>query len=164
VETAPISVPDAVLDDLRARLARTRMPNQIAGIGWEQGTERDYLAGLLDYWRDNYDWRRTEARLNQWEHRFTSVDGQRLHALHARSSRPNALPLLLVHGWPGSVLELLDVLEPLTRDFHVVAPSLPGFTFSGETTERGWHPRRIASPFVEVMARLGCFAELPAHG
>ena len=86
---------------------------------------------------------------------MTTVEGQRLHVLHTRSDNPDAVPLLLTHGWPGSVLEFLDVLGPLTQDFHVVAPSLPGFTFSGETHERGWHPRRIAGAFGEIMRRLG---------
>jgi pimeloyl-ACP methyl ester carboxylesterase len=155
VEPFLIDVPDAVLDDLRARLQRTRLPNQIEGIGWEQGTERDYLVGLLDHWRDGYDWRRTEARLNEHQQLVTEVDGQRVHLLHLRSPNPDALPLLISHGWPGSVLEFLDVLEPLREDFHVVTPSLPGFTFSGPTSERGWHPRRIAAAFAEVMADLG---------
>jgi hypothetical protein len=155
VEPYLIEVPDEVLDDLRARLEHTRLPNQIEGIGWEQGTERDYLTGLLDHWRDRYDWRLTEARLNAHQQLVTEVDGQRIHVLHARSSNPEALPLLISHGWPGSVLEFLDVLEPLRDDFHVVTPSLPGFTFSGPTSERGWHPRRIAAAFAQVMADLG---------
>ena len=150
-----IAVPDAVLDDLRRRLDQTRLPNQIAGIGWEQGTERGYLVELLDHWRTTYDWRATEARLNSFSQFVTEVDGQRIHLLHARSPDPDAVPLLLTHGWPGSIVEFLDVLGPLTQDFHVVTPSLPGFTFSGETSERGWHPRRIAEAFAEVMRRLG---------
>lgn len=150
-----IDVPEHVLTDLRDRLDRTRLPNQVADIGWEQGTERGYLSGLLDYWRTGYDWRKTEARLNAIPQLITEVDGQRIHLLHARSQNPNAIPLLLSHGWPGSVLEFLDVIEPLTADFHVVAPSLPGFAFSGETSAKGWHPRHIASAFAEVMTRLG---------
>ncbi len=155
MEPFRVDVADAVLDDLRERLARTRLPNQIEGIGWAQGTERGYLAALLDHWRDGYDWRATEARLNAVEQWVTEVDGQRFHLLHARSADPNAIPLLLVHGWPGSVLEFLDVLGPLSERFHVVAPSLPGFTFSGPTSQPGWHPRRIAAALAEVMARLG---------
>lgn len=150
-----ISVPDAVLDDLHARLDRTRLPNQIDGIGWAQGTERAYLADLLDHWRRRYEWRATEARMNAIPQFVTEVDGQRIHLLHTRSQRADAPPLLLIHGWPGSVFEFLDVLKPLTEHFHVVAPSLPGFTFSGPTNERGWHPRRIARAFAEVMAELG---------
>ena len=156
MEPFTVAVPDAVLDDLHARLDRTRLPNQVNGAGWEQGTDRDYLVELLDHWRHRYDWRATEARLNAVPQLVTDVDGQRIHLLHAPVGEPpTPLPLLLTHGWPGSVMEFLDVLGPLTEDFHVVAPSLPGFTFSGETSERGWHPRRIAGAFAELMAGLG---------
>jgi microsomal epoxide hydrolase len=158
-------VDESLLADLRDRLVRTRLPNQIAGVGWEQGTELGYLEELLAYWRDEYDWRACEARLNAFEQMVTEVDGQRLHALVARSPEPGATPLLLVHGWPGSVVEFLDVLGPLTDPvahggeagdaFHVVCPSLPGFGFSGPTHERGWHPRRIASACIELMDALG---------
>ena len=153
MEPFTVAVPDAVLADLHARLDRTRLPNQVSGAGWEQGTDRDYLVELLDHWRHRYDWRATEARLNAVPQLVTDVDGQRIHLLHAvRALTP--LPLLLTHGWPGSVMEFLDVLGPLTEDFHVVAPSLQGFTFSGETSEQGWH-RRIAGAFAELMAGLG---------
>ena len=161
IEPFRIDVGDDVLDDLRARLARTRLPNAVDGIGWEQGTDRDFLVALLDHWRDGYDWRAQEARLNAWEHGRMVVEGQPIHFVHARSPHEGALPLLLVHGWPGSIVEFLDVLPLLTdppdpRDaFHVVAPSLPGFGWSGPTTERGWNPRRIAGAFAEVMAALG---------
>jgi pimeloyl-ACP methyl ester carboxylesterase len=150
-----VAVPDAVLDDLQERLTRSRLPNQIAGIGWGQGTERGFLTDLLDHWSSGYDWRATEARLNAIPQLLTSSGGQRIHLLHARSSNPDAIALLVTHGWPGSVMEFLDVIEPLQRDFHVVAPSLPGFAFSGETSQKGWHPRRIAEAFADVMAELG---------
>jgi microsomal epoxide hydrolase len=160
-----VEVRQAVLDDLHERIDRTRLPNQIAGIGWKQGTELGFLTELVGYWRAHYDWRAAEARLNAFEHVITEVEGQRIHAIHARSPEPDALPLLLVHGWPGSVVEFLDVLGPLTdpaahdgdaRDaFHVIAPSLPGFGFSGPTHETGWHPRRIAGAFIGLMAALG---------
>ena len=155
LEPYRVDVPDATLDDLRARLARSRLPNQIDGIGWAQGTERGYLRDLLDHWRTAYDWRRVEAELGGYEHVRVVVDGQPLHALHARSSSPAAVPLLLVHGWPGSVVEFLDALPGLTEAFHVVAPSLPGYGFSGPTTEPGWHPRRIAAACVELLDALG---------
>lgn len=155
MEPFAVEVPEAVLDDLHGRLERTRLPNQVAGMGWEQGTERAFLQELLDHWRTRYDWRATEARLNAYEQHVTVVDGQRLHLLHARSTRADALPLVITHGWPGSVLEFLDVLEPLRQDFHLVVPSIPGFTFSGETSAPGWHPRRIAAAFAEVLQRLG---------
>ena len=161
----PEPVPQAVLDDLGDRLARTRLPGAVDDIGWTQGTERGYLTELLDYWRDGYDWRACEQRFAAYDEHTTEVDGQRIHALVARSPHPDAVPLLLVHGWPGSVAEFLDVLGPLTDPtahggdasdaFHVVAPSLPGFGWSGPTHERGWHPRRIAEAFVGVMDELG---------
>ena len=165
LEPFRVDVPEPVLIDLRDRLHRTRFPNEVAGAGWTQGTDLSYLRELVGYWLDGYDWRTHEARLNAFPQHTTEVEGQRIHFIHARSPEPAALPLLLVHGWPGSVVEFLDVLGPLTdpvahggdaRDaFHVVAPSLPGYTFSGPTSEPGWHPRRIAAAFVELMAALG---------
>ena len=111
---APVAIPEAVLDDLRDRLARTRLPNQLAGVGWEMGTELGYLETLLAYWQDTFDWRAQEARFNAFEPTATEIDGQRIHFLHARSPEPDALPLLISHGWPGSVAEFLDVLGPLS--------------------------------------------------
>ena len=129
------------------------------------GTERGYLESLLAYWSDTFDWRAQEPRFNAFEPTATEVDGQRIHFLHARSPEPDALPLLISHGWPGSVTEFLDVLGPLsnpradggdpTDAFHVVAPSLPGYGFSGPTHERGWHPRRMAEAFTQIMWDLG---------
>ena len=164
-ESPLLAVPKDVLTDLSSRLAKARLPNQVEGIGWEQGTELRYLEELVRYWRRDFDWRAAESRINAHEHLATAVDGQRIHVLHAPSPERDALPLLLVHGWPGSVVEFLDVLGPL-RDpvahggrksdaFHVVAPSLPGFAFSGPTRERGWHPRRIAQAFGQIMQSLG---------
>ncbi len=167
LELAPfeIAASEADLEDLADRLARTRLPNQVGGIGWDQGTELGYLESLLAYWRDEFDWRAQEARIAAFEHVAGAVDGQRVHALHARSPHADATPLLLVHGWPGSIVEFLDVLGPLTDPtahggdaadaFHVVAPSLPGFGYSGPTSEPGWHPRRMAEAFGELMPALG---------
>jgi microsomal epoxide hydrolase len=155
VELFRVAVPDAALEDLRDRLARTRLPNQVEGIGWDQGTELGFFTGLLAHWRDRYDWRRVEAELNEHEHVRVVVDGQPIHALHARSTSPGALPLLITHGWPGSIVEFLDALPGLRESFHVVAPSLPGYGFSGPTTQPGWHPRRIAAAFVQLMDALG---------
>ena len=155
LEPYHVELPDATLDDLRTRLARTRLPNQLDGIGWEQGTELGYLRDLLAYWREQYDGRRLEDELRRSDHVRVVVDGQPLHALHARSPSPDAVPLLLVHGWPGSIVEFLDALPRLTETFHVVAPSLPGYGFSGPTTTRGWHPRRIAAACVELLDALG---------
>ena len=154
VEPFHVAVPDATLDDLRDRLGRARLPNQVDGIGWDQGTELGFFTGLLAHWRDRYDWRRVEAELNEHEHVRVVVDGQPIHALHAQSTAPDALPLLITHGWPGSIVEFLDALPALRESFHVVAPSLPGYGFSGPTTEPGWHPRRIAAAFVQLMDAL----------
>jgi microsomal epoxide hydrolase len=159
-----VSVPDAALSDLDERLSRWRRPNRVIA-GWEQGTELTYLEELVGYWRDGYDWRTEERRLNGVNHFLTNHEGQRIHFIHARSPHEGALPLILIHGWPGSVVEFLDAIGPLTDPvasggdpddaFHVVAPSLPGYGFSGPTSEPGWHPRRIAGAFARLMADLG---------
>ena len=165
VEPFEIHVDDAVLDDLRDRLTRTRLPDQIAGTGWEYGTPLDYLGELVAYWRDEYDWRTHEAKLNELEHFRTGIDGQSIHFIHARSPHPDATPLLLTHGWPGSIVEFLAVIPMLTHPeahggdggdaFHVVAPSLPGYGFSEATRTSGWDPSRVARAFVALMDRLG---------
>jgi pimeloyl-ACP methyl ester carboxylesterase len=165
IEPYTVAVPQAILDDLRERLERTRWPDQIPGTGWEYGTDLDYLRDLCRYWSTGFDWRMAEARLNAWPNGITVVEGQPVHFIHARAERPDALPLLVLHGWPGSVAEMLHVIEPLRHPvagngdgsdaFHVVCASLPGFGFSGPTSERGWHPRRIAGAMAELMARLG---------
>jgi pimeloyl-ACP methyl ester carboxylesterase len=155
VESFEIRVDDEVLDDLRRRLAATRFPDQIEGTGWEYGIPTSYVRDLVEYWRESYDWRAQEARLNQFDHFRTTIDGQSIHFIHARSPRADALPLLIVHGWPGSIVEFLDVIPRLTDEFHVVAPSLPGYGFSEPTRTRGWDPTRIARAFMELMSRLG---------
>jgi microsomal epoxide hydrolase len=165
IEPYRVDVPDAVIVDLRERLERTRFPNQVRGTGWDMGTELGYLRELLDYWRDDFDWLAVEARLNALGNFVTEVDGQRVHFLHVRSPEPDALPVVISHGWPGSVVEFLDVIGPLTDPrahggdpadaFHVVAPSLPGYGFSGPTSEPGWTTRRMAGAFAQIMAELG---------
>ena len=160
-----IDVPQAALDDLHDRLARTRWPDELPGVGWDYGVPLDYLRGLAEHWRTSYDWRAQEARLNTHPQFTTTVDGQNIHFLHVRSAAPDALPLLLTHGWPGSVAEFLDVIGPLTepgshggdpRDaFHLVIPAIPGFGFSGPTRERGWTTLRTAHAWAELMRRLG---------
>jgi microsomal epoxide hydrolase len=156
-----IEVPDAVLADLRERLARTRWPDQLPGTGWEYGTELAYLKQLCESWRTTYDWRQHEAALNRWPQFETTIDGQRLHFVHAKSKHAGAFPLVLTHGWPGSIVEFQKILPLLVdppdgRDaFHVVCPSLPGYGWSGPTHERGWDPSRIAAAEVELMRRLG---------
>ena len=156
-----LDVPDADLDDLRDRLARTRWPEPLPGEDdWSLGTPVGYLRELARHWCDGYDWRAEEARLNAVPQFTTRIEGQRIHFLHARSPHEGALPLLLTHGWPGSVAEFLDVVGPLTDPgdpgdaFHVVAPSLPGFGLSGPVHEP-WDTDRIAGAWVQLMAGLG---------
>ncbi|WP_018653488.1 epoxide hydrolase family protein [Actinomadura flavalba] len=150
-----IAVPRADLDDLTDRLARTRWPNEVTDAGWDYGFPLARLRELAEYWRTGYDWRAHEAELNELPHFTTEIDGQNIHFVHVRSANPDALALILTHGWPGSFLEFLDVIEPLSRDFHVVVPSIPGYGFSGPTHERGWDVPRIARAWAELMDRLG---------
>jgi microsomal epoxide hydrolase len=173
IEAFRIHIDDAVLEDLRRRLAQTRLPDPIEGTGWEYGTPPGWLRDLVDYWRDTYDWRAQEARLNRFAQFRTRIDGQPIHFIHERSAHPDALPLLIVHGWPGSVVEFLDVIPRLTQPeahggseadaFHVIAPSLPGYAFSGPTRAPGWDVPRIARAFVELVSRLG-YARYGAQG
>ena len=160
-----IEIPDAELDDLRARLAATRWPAKSPDAAWVRGIPVAYLQELARYWEQDFDWRAQEARLNALPQFTTTLDGQRLHLVHVTSPVPDALPLVITHGWPGSVVEFLDVIGPLTdpeahggdrRDaFHVVAPSIPGFAFSTPLAGAGWDPTRIARTWAELMARLG---------
>ncbi|MEM9038926.1 MAG: epoxide hydrolase [Actinomycetota bacterium] len=165
-----IEVPDAVLDDLRARLANTRWPEAEPVDDWTQGTPLDWVRAVCDHWADGYDWRARESALNRFDHFVTEIGvgglaGLDVHFVHQRSPHDEAMPLLLSHGWPGSIVEFHKVIEPLTDPtkfggdasdaFHVVAPSLPGFGFSGKPTQTGWGVERIAEAFAEVMARLG---------
>lgn len=165
IEPFRIDVPEEVLVDLRERLARTRYPDSIPGVGWAEGTDPAYLREICAYWRDEFDWRAAEASLNEIPQYRTEIDGLRVHFAHIPSREPGALPLLLSHGWPGSFMEFLKVIGPLTDPvahggsaqdaFHVVLPSIPGFGFSDKPQAEGWTARRIASAFNEVMARLG---------
>ncbi|MGR6920263.1 epoxide hydrolase family protein [[Actinomadura] parvosata] len=150
-----IEIPQQDLDDLHDRLARTRWQPQLPGTGWERGVPAGYLKDLADYWRTGYDWRAHEARLNELPHHVTTIDGQLIHFVHVRSERADALPLMLLHGWPGTFVEFLDVIEPLSRDFHLVIPSLPGFGFSAPLSSPGWDAARAARAFTELMTRLG---------
>jgi epoxide hydrolase len=160
-----VEVPQADLDDLQQRLARTRWPDQLPDAGWTRGVPLGYLQDLAEHWRSGYDWRKHEARLNQHPQFTTTIDGATVHFLHVRSPEPEATPLLLVHGWPGSIVEFLELIGPLTDPrahggdptdaFHLVIPSLPGFGFSGPLTEPGWTDGRVAAALVELMGRLG---------
>jgi pimeloyl-ACP methyl ester carboxylesterase len=160
-----LGIPQSDLDDLHARLDLTRWPDELPGVGWEYGVPRDYLKGLVRYWRHTYDWRAAEARLNEWPQFTTTIDGANVHFAHIRSPEPDATPLIITHGWPGSIVEFLDVVGPLTDPrahggdpadaFHVVVPSIPGFGLSGPTRDRGWELRRVGAAFAELMDRLG---------
>jgi len=157
-----VAVPQAALDDLADRLDRTIWPDELPGAGDAYGVATARVAELARYWRESFDWRAVEARLNQYRQFTTEIDGATIHFLHVRSSREDATPVLLTHGWPGSVVEYLDVIGPLTEPesdgqpaFHVVIPSLPGFGFSGPTTDAGWTTARTARAWVELMHRLG---------
>ena len=150
-----IEIPQAQLDDLHDRLDRTRWPDELPGVGAAYGAPLDDVRDLADHWRHDYDWRRHEAELNELPQFTTTIDGQNVHFIHVQSPDRNALPLILTHGWPGSVVEFLDVIGPLSETFHVVVPSIPGFGFSGPTTETGWSNARVARAWAELMGRLG---------
>jgi pimeloyl-ACP methyl ester carboxylesterase len=150
-----IEIPQSTLDDLTDRLARTRWPDEPPAAGWDFGIPLDRVRELAEHWQKTYDWREHEAELNRYPQFVTEIDGQRIHLLHVRCADPGALPLVLTHGWPGSIVEFLDVVEPLSRDFHLVIPSIPGFGFSGPTRERGWDVHRVARTWAELMRRLG---------
>lgn len=168
-----LAVPQAALDDLAARLDRVRWPDDPTGPGWSQGVPPAYLKELAAYWRTGYDWRRYEAELNRVGQFTTTVDGTNIHFLHVRSPEPDALPLLITHGWPGSVVEFLDVIGPLTDPrahggdpadaFDLVLPSIPGYGLSGPTRDPGWDIRRVATAWAELMRRLG-YARYGAQG
>lgn len=151
-----IAIPDADLDDLRTRLRRTRWPEAECVDDWSQGIPLAYTRELAGYWLDRYDWRAREAALNRFDQYTTEIDGLEIHFIHQRSSRDNAFPLIITHGWPGSVVEFHKVIEPLAeRGFDVVCPSLPGYGFSGKPTATGWGIERIASAWDTLMGRLG---------
>ncbi|GII03555.1 epoxide hydrolase family protein [Planobispora takensis] len=181
-----VEIPQADLDDLRDRLTRTRWaeelpPDPAAGgaqtgpvpPGWEYGVPLSYVKRLVERWRDEYDWRAWEAKINQYPQFITEIDGQTVHFLHVRSAEPDATPLILTHGWPNTIVEYLDLIGPLTDPrahggdpadaFHVVIPSIPGFGFSGPTRERGWNRHRVARAWAELMHRLG-YERYGAHG
>lgn len=160
-----LAIPQAQIDDLHRRLDNTRWPERETVQDWSQGAPLAKVQPLCEYWRHKYDWRRIEARLNDFGQFKTAIDGLDIHFLHVRSPHENALPLLLTHGWPGSVIEFVKIIEPLTNPtkfggkaedaFHVVVPSLPGYGFSGKPTETGWGVRHIAQAWGKLMQRLG---------
>jgi pimeloyl-ACP methyl ester carboxylesterase len=160
-----ISLPQTAIDDLRNRLGYTRYPERETVGDWTQGVPLDKARALIAYWRDRYDWRRFEARANSFPHFRTRIDELGIHFIHARSSHTNAMPIIFTHGWPGSFVEFLEVIGPLTEPtrfggnaddaFHVVIPSLPGFAFSDKPFETGWNVERIAKAWSMLMQRLG---------
>jgi pimeloyl-ACP methyl ester carboxylesterase len=168
-----ISVGEDVLADLTSRLRRTRWPEAELVDDWSQGAPLKWIKDICGYWENQYDWRQREARLNRFAQFTTGIDGLDIHFLHVRSPHPEAMPLIITHGWPGSVVEFHKVIEPLTNPtayggeasdaFHVVCPSLPGFGFSGKPTTTGWGIARIASSWAMLMDRLG-YARYAAQG
>jgi len=160
-----IDIPDSALADLKARLALTRFPEKETPTDWSQGVPLAYMREIHDYWANAYDWRRAEARINAFPQYLTTIDGLDIHFIHVRSPSPQARPLVLTHGWPGSILEFLKVIGPLTDPaahggdpadaFHVVCPALPGYGFSGKPTTTGWGAEKIADTWAALMARLG---------
>jgi pimeloyl-ACP methyl ester carboxylesterase len=165
IEPFTLAIPQSELDDLKDRLARTRWPEKETVGDWSQGAPLSKVKALCDYWRDHYDWRRCEAALNALGQYKTMIDGLGIHFIHVRSPEPNALPLLMTHGWPGSLIEFMKVIGPLTDPvahggkaedaFHLVLPSLPGYGFSDKPSEPGWGVGRIARAWVTLMERLG---------
>jgi len=160
-----IRIPEEELRDLRERLGRTRWPDDLPGTGWKRGVPVAYLKELADYWANGYDWRKHEEELNRYPQFTTTIDGENVHFLHVRSPEPDALPLMLIHGWPGSVVEFLKVIGPLSdprshggdpkQAFHLVIPSLPGHGFSGPIRRPGWTDGKVADALIELMSRLG---------
>jgi pimeloyl-ACP methyl ester carboxylesterase len=150
-----VEIPQADVEDLRTRLRRALWPSELPGVGDSYGVPRSRVEELAAYWLEKFDWRAVEARLNAHPQFVTEIDGETIHFLHIRSADPDATPLILTHGWPGSVVEYLDVIEPLSASFHLVIPSLPGFGFSGPTRSTGWNRYRTARAWNELMSRLG---------
>jgi microsomal epoxide hydrolase len=150
-----IAVSEFHLDDLRLRLKLARWPAELADSGWVYGTDQAFLRSVVDRWMDGYDWRRTESEINSWGSFVTTAAGQRVHLLHSRASNADAIPLVAIHGWPGSIVEFLDALPLLRNRFHVVVVSIPGYGFSGPTTECGVDVAKVAAAVDHVMAQLG---------
>ena len=165
IKPFPINIPQHQLDDLKARLANTRWPEQETVDDWSQGSPLAAVQQLCEYWQTQYDWRRCEQQLNAYGSYITEIDGLDIHFLHIRSPHADATPMIMTHGWPGSIIEFMKVIEPLTNPtehggnasdaFHLVIPSLPGYGFSGKPTSTGWGVARIAMAWISLMERLG---------
>ncbi|MEE3171604.1 MAG: epoxide hydrolase [Pseudomonadota bacterium] len=160
-----IVVPDAAISDLKTRLQNTRLPDQISETTWEYGTDKTYLTELIDYWENEFDWKEQERTLNEFDHFKTEIDEIEMHFIHQRSEHPNAIPLMIVHGWPGSISEFSKIIDPLVDPvayggsasdaFHVITPSLPGFGFSSAPTQPGYSPEKIAHVLAALMEKIG---------
>lgn len=165
-----IRVDDSVLLDLQERLKKTRWPDHIRDGGWDYGANPEYLRELVQYWQTSYDWRAQEQKLNKWRHYTASVDGLQLHFIHERSGKPNALPIIVIHGWPGSFHEFPKVIGPLSApddaadSFDVVTPSIPGFVFSEAAKDRGMNVQRVADLFHKLMTEVLGYSRYGAVG
>ena len=174
IEKYVIDVPQPVLDDLAARLDATRWPDEIPGAGWDYGTDPEYLRELVEYWRTGYDWRAQERALNEFDHFRATVDGLGVHFIHARGKGPDPFPLIISHGWPGSVVEMLKIIPMLTDpaaqggeasdSFDVVVPSLPGYGFSDKPVELGMSNTRIAGMWHSLMTEGLGYRRFGAQG
>jgi pimeloyl-ACP methyl ester carboxylesterase len=164
-----IQISNNEIDYLKNRLAHARWPGETIDEGWKKGVPTGYLKNLVGYWQNTFDWRKQEALLNQHPQYITEIDGQNIHFLHIKSEDQNAIPLILIHGWPGSFADFIKVIEPLTDPqqgsiaFHLVIPSIPGFGFSLPVREKGWSMIRIASAFTSLMKQLG-YERFAVHG
>jgi pimeloyl-ACP methyl ester carboxylesterase len=165
MEQFKIQISEHEINDLNQRLLKTRWPGEMINEGWKKGVPTDYLKKLVDYWMNKFDWKKQEALLNKYPQSIIEIDGQNIHFLHIKSSDPKATPLMLIHGWPGSFADFVNVIEPLTNphsgkengvnSFHLVIPSIPGFGFSTPIKEKGWNMFRIAAAFTSLMEQLG---------
>lgn len=165
-----IQVPQTDIHDLHERLSKTRWPGETIEDGWKKGAPVGYLKKLTDYWQNKFNWQAQEKRLNSYPQFITTIDGQLIHFLHIKSNDPKATPLMLIHGWPGSFADFMNVIDPLTNpqnkeatSFHLVIPSIPGFGFSTPVKEKGWNMFRIAAAFSSLMEQLG-YEKFAVHG
>jgi pimeloyl-ACP methyl ester carboxylesterase len=169
IEKFEIGIEQTVLDDLRARLAKTRFPDAVEGAGWDYGADLEYLKELCAYWRNEFDWRRQEAELNEFDHFQTEIDGNRIHFIHQKGASAKSIPLLLTHGFPDSVYRFKKIIPLLTTQidgvsFDVVAPSIPGYGFSERPREKGFGKKRIAAAFERLMREELGYEKFAAHG
>lgn len=173
IRTFRVDIPDEALDDLRRRILATHWPDKETVNDQSQGVQLETIQELAHYWQTDYDWRKCEAKLNELPQFITEIDGLDIHFIHVRSKHENALPLIVTHGWPGSIIEQLKIIDPLTNPtayggraedaFHLVIPSMPGYGFSGKPTTTGWDPDHIARAWVVLMKRLG-YTQFVAQG